>query len=83
LILNYAFDTTWKYKIEPFDPMIPQPTKIIISETFPIYLNQILEENNNRIIYDIYVPDNHYIICSLDITLNSVYPKLQCLTIFQ
>lgn len=78
LTQDFAFDTTWKYRIEPYDPTIPQPTTIEISPTFPYALQQELDETNNRIIYTLDTPPENYTIVRLDIELSSVYPKKQC-----
>jgi hypothetical protein len=72
---NFAFDTTWKYRIEPFDPAQPQPVKLTIGDNWPYSLHRTLNEKENQIIYDIPIPSNHYTICRID---SSVYPKKQC-----
>jgi hypothetical protein len=74
---DFVFDTTWKYRIEPYDPLQPEPVSIPISETWPYTLDQTLEETKNQIIYDIDIPKNHYTVCRMDVELSSVYPKVQ------
>jgi len=77
LFQNFVFDSTWKYKIEPFDPTAPQPHSIIISPTFTYQLLQTIDGEQNRIIYEIPLPTNYYIIVRMDIELSSVYPNVQ------
>lgn len=78
LVQDFVFDSTWKYKIEPYDPTVPQPTIIEISPSFPYTLQQQLDETNNRILYTLMIPPENYSVIRLDLELSSVYPKKQC-----
>ena len=73
---QFIFDTTWKYPIEPYNPNSLTITKTI-PDLFCLKYKEILDEINNKLIYDFYLDEKRYIVVDNFLRLTSVYPQQQ------
>jgi len=70
---QFVFDTTWKYRIEPYNVKAPLKTKVI-PELFSL---KYIDEKQNKIIYEFHLDSNRYIVVDNILTLSAVYPMQQ------
>lgn len=73
---QFVFDSTWKYRIEPYDVKAPLKTKVI-PELFSLKYKEYIDEKQNKIIYEFYLDSNRYIVVDNILKLSSIYPMQQ------
>jgi len=73
---QFVFDTTWKYRIEPYDVKAPVIIKVI-PELFFLEYKEYIDEKQNKLIYEFYLDSKKYIVIDNVLTLTSIYPLQQ------